>query len=354
MKSMKAIFIIIFLAVSFFSSYGQKYNFSRITMLPGDVNVKSELSKPYLMPDNLVLFFVNTIQGKGQEVWWAVKKDNQWQPAAKFESKVNLGQNNFMAGANYDNSRMYVMNMIKDRRVEKCELFEVENINGMWNTPKRSVLPELNISGKFLDITVAQDENIMIISMESQDSQGKEDLYVSKKNEDGSWTTPMNMGKDINTEMSEIAPFLTDGGRTLFFASNGRKGLGDYDVYVARRTDTSWTHWSTPVNLGSGINTSSFDAYLMLSNQNEAYFVSNRNGGVSQIYVATFEKGKDDILTTPQNSDLPLDTRVIQAGNDLNRVENMQKDAVKKPSGMVKGTKKIIFMPGQKKYVYQN
>lgn len=349
MKGTTILFLLICLRLA---SFGQAYDFSNIIRLPDEINIKSELSKPYLMPDNQVLFFVNTVPDKGQEIWWCARDGKKWQPAAKFESLINQAKSNFIVGASYDNARMYVMNLINDRRMAGFELYEIGNNDGIWSDARQTSLPSLDITGKYMDAVISSDENYLLFSMENEYSYGKEDLFISIKQLNGSWSAPMNLGSDINTEASEIAPFLTDDGKTLFFATNG-KGFGDYDIYMSRKIDNSWTHWTTPVNLGDKINSAKFDAYMMISNNNEAFFVSNRGGANSEIYTALFEIKPVFINTTPLASN-PMEAKLLKAERLLNNVDSLQRSSGKNPKNFIKGTKKLIYIPGEKRYIYVN
>ncbi len=110
--------------------------------------------------------------------------------------------------------------------------------------------------------------------------EGNTDIYVSLKNDSG-WSKPINLGPTINTPYSERSPFLHADGKTLYFSSNGHYGLGSLDVFKSvRLSDTSWTEWSEPVNLGKDINTSGFDVAYKISTDGEyAFFSSDRPGG---------------------------------------------------------------------------
>ena len=89
--------------------------------------------------------------------------------------------------------------------------------------------------------------------------------------------------------------------KLLFFASNGHEGYGDADIFMSRRLYDSWGIWSDPINLGSNINSSAFDAYFFLYDNKEVYFASNRGGGLSDIYKSTVtaqESTKEAALLT--------------------------------------------------------
>ena len=83
---------------------------------------------------------------------------------------------------------------------------------------------------------------------------GNTDIYVSRKTKSG-WSKPINMGKVINTPFSERSPFMHPDMKTMYFSSEGHGSLGRLDVYkTTRLSDTSWTQWSDPINMGKEIN----------------------------------------------------------------------------------------------------
>jgi outer membrane protein OmpA-like peptidoglycan-associated protein len=109
---------------------------------------------------------------------------------------------------------------------------------------------------------------------------GNTDIWVSLRTDSG-WSHPFNLGAAINTPYSERSPFLHPDGKTLYFSSNGHYGLGSLDVFKSvRLSDTSWTEWSEPVNLGKDINTAGYDvAYKITTDGKYAFFSSDRDGG---------------------------------------------------------------------------
>jgi hypothetical protein len=58
---------------------------------------------------------------------------------------------------------------------------------------------------------------------------GGTDIYVVEYS-DGNWGTPVNMGKEINSEGNEMFPFVDPSGN-LYFASDGHEGLGGLDIF---------------------------------------------------------------------------------------------------------------------------
>lgn len=108
---------------------------------------------------------------------------------------------------------------------------------------------------------------------------GGTDIYYCRMGADGNWQEPVNMGPAINTAGNERTPFL-DATGTLYFASDGRAGMGGLDLYKAEKGST----WKV-VNLGSPINSPQDDFAPFFADSSNLYFSSNRLSG----------KGSDDI-----------------------------------------------------------
>ncbi len=110
---------------------------------------------------------------------------------------------------------------------------------------------------------------------------GGRDLYMSEKLGD-SWSKPINLGPEINTEKDEVFPFFHENG-ILFFASDGHEGFGGLDIFIV---DLSTREWGAVTNLGKPFNSPQDDFGIIVeSSGKRGYFSSNRTEGA----------GKDDI-----------------------------------------------------------
>ena len=123
--------------------------------------------------------------------------------------------------------------------------------------------------------TISPDGKVLMFSSDMPGGSGGSDIYMSRKGGDGEWSEPKNLGNVINTEGDEFFPYLADN-NTLFFSSDGHEGLGGLDVYMSK-WDESAGAFSTPVNLGTPINSSYDDISLALyADGRSSYFSSNR------------------------------------------------------------------------------
>ena len=101
--------------------------------------------------------------------------------------------------------------------------------------------------------------------------------------------TPTNLGPTVNSSSSDGGPSISADGLSLFFNSNRPDGHGYLDIYVATRATTE-EDWGTPVNLGPTVNSSSSDGGPCLSADGlSLFFHSSRIGGYggSDIWVTT-------------------------------------------------------------------
>jgi len=106
---------------------------------------------------------------------------------------------------------------------------------------------------------------------------GNMDIYVCTKTDSG-WSDPINIGSTINTPFAERSPFLSADGKTLYFSSDGHHGLGRLDVFKSiRLSDTSWTEWSEPENLGRYINSVDDDWGYKFGVTGDSAFFASKN-----------------------------------------------------------------------------
>lgn len=103
------------------------------------------------------------------------------------------------------------------------------------------------------------------------------DIYVSLKTPQGTWGKPMSLGPVINTIYTDRSPYLHSDMKTLYFSSDGHAGLGNLDVFKSTRlADTCWDCWSTPVNLGKEINNSEENWGYRIAPDGETFYFAGR------------------------------------------------------------------------------
>ena len=173
----------------------------------------------------------------------------------------------------------------------------------IWTAPQ-SVSTQINSSYNEGTCSVTADGNFLIFtSCDSPDSQGSCDLYSAEKVE-GEWQAPKNMGTKINSSSWDSQPSLSADGRMLFFSSDRRGGFGGNDIwYASRKADGTW---SESKNMGAPINTPKDEISPFLFFNNETlFFASDGHLGLGgmDIFLSRISKGG---FQEPENLGLPI------------------------------------------------
>ena len=116
---------------------------------------------------------------------------------------------------------------------------------------------------------------------------GRSDLWVTMRaTKDDPWNTPINLGPVVNSSSYDFHPEVSSDGLTLYFQSNRAGGSGGHDLWMTTRS-TKDDSWSTPVNLGSAINTSGWDGHPNISTDGLALFFASGDDVVTTMRATT-------------------------------------------------------------------
>lgn len=130
-------------------------------------------------------------------------------------------------------------------------------------------------------ITVTPDGEHMYFVSDREGGFGGRDIYRIVKLPNGEWSEPMNMGPTINTPYDEDSPFIAVNNKTLYYSSNGPSSMGGFDVFVSFRDEDN--NWSTPLNMGYPINSAGDDIFYTTTIDGlRGYLSSFRNGGYGE------------------------------------------------------------------------
>ncbi|MEO8762213.1 MAG: OmpA family protein, partial [Bacteroidia bacterium] len=137
-------------------------------------------------------------------------------------------------------------------------------------------------------ISISKDGKTIYFSSEHKDGLGGLDIYKLEKQADGTWTKATNLGNVINTDENDGSPFISEDGKTLYFSSKGHNGFGGYDIFKSTFNGTSW---SEPENMGIPFNSAGDDIYMTINKaETGGYLSSSRAGGYGDedIYEITY------------------------------------------------------------------
>lgn len=245
------------------------------------INSSSSEKIPIISPDGRHLFFSAQGENKLDQVYMAKRESKEkWGDKIKMPWPINLDQSSSgIFSISPDNNTLFMNGRYEDSVYVGTGISYITRGEKGWEAPTNIEIVNYKNEGDQVEHHLSADGKTLLHSIiDSRDSQGAYDLYVSFRINDSTWSQPMNLGKELNTKGDEISPFLSPDTRTLYFSTTGRGGFGSADIFVSRRLDESWTNWSTPQNLGPDVNTAEWDGYFSLDARGVfAYFTSKAN-----------------------------------------------------------------------------
>jgi outer membrane protein OmpA-like peptidoglycan-associated protein/tetratricopeptide (TPR) repeat protein len=225
----------------------------------------------------------------------------EWSQTVALDERYNTVYHDVINGFSKDGSLVY-MSKSKDMYFDYGDIY-MNNFFEATTTTENFKLPNTLNSNDWDGDVFFFDNNVMFFSSDRKGGYGGKDIYVTKKDNAGKWSTPSNLGPGVNTPYDEISPFLAADGRTLFFSSNNLESMGGYDVFKVTFQE-KLNNWTVPENLGIPINSAGNEDYFKISVDGlRAFFSSNRTDGfgMRDLYVVYFRTHRAE-QQTPQDS----------------------------------------------------
>jgi outer membrane protein OmpA-like peptidoglycan-associated protein len=283
----------------------------KIEKLPPAINSQYEEIKPFISAAGDSLFFIRSYSPEnrggdyaGEDIWLSVFEEGVgWNRANNTFGYRNQPGPDILIGESVDGKFLFTLQYLTSGQDRIIKIHQ-NKIHARDSTDRKTSEPfgEIKVGNDYHDLYLNPEGTILLISMTGLNTLGLEDLYVSLKSEDGSWSNPTHLGPKVNSRGFEISPFLSRDQRTLYFASNGHPGMGDADIFYCKRLDDGWGNWSEPINMGSPFNSPRFDAYLCFNREKEYYFSSNRDGTYSDIFRVTGREAQSTELNGIEKS----------------------------------------------------
>ncbi|CAN1565782.1 MotB Flagellar motor protein [Flavobacteriaceae bacterium] len=199
-------------------------------------------------------------------------------PVKELNSKFHDGSVTISKDGNtmYFTSDSFRENSFEKDKANKLKLgrnniFKATFENGKWSTI--TSLPFNSSDYSTGNPSLTKDGKTLYFSSNMPGSIGGVDIWKVSISENGSFGTPENLGKKVNTEGNESFPFITNE-NVLYFSSDAKQGLGGLDVYsIDLKAGTEAKNVGKPVNSDKDDFSFSFN-----ENKNFGFVASNRNG----------------------------------------------------------------------------
>lgn len=152
----------------------------------------------------------------------------------RFGKMINTKYGDGSGSFNRERNKFYYTNCDLER--EDCHIYLSKLEGGRWSEPKPLNLNinEYGYDSKHPNLSPGGDTLFYVSNR--QGGRGGLDIYMSINAGNENWGPPISLGDQINTPFNEVSPFYDVKERVLFFASDGHRGFGGFDIYIARGT----------------------------------------------------------------------------------------------------------------------
>jgi outer membrane protein OmpA-like peptidoglycan-associated protein len=172
-----------------------------------------------------------------------------------------------------------------------CDLYISYLMPGGWSVPE-NLGPSINTEFWESAPSLSPDKRDLYFASRRPGGYGGGDIYVSHRLQNGEWSEAENLGPPINTIGDEGTPFIHADNLTLYFTSDGHQGYGQDDLFLTRKdADGKWTK---PENLGYPINTVENEGSMVVAADGKtAYYASDRADTRGELDLYSFELRED-------------------------------------------------------------
>jgi outer membrane protein OmpA-like peptidoglycan-associated protein len=229
-----------------------------------------------------MIYFTRKTKGN-EDIWTSAFRDGAWTPAIPIDEPVIEGIDRVVSVNSYDNDGahtiaptgrfLFFTSCGRPRGFGSCDLYFSKRSGNEWGKPT-ILVPPINTGAWETQPCISADGKQLFFVSNREGGIGRGDIYVSTIMDNGSFSPPENLGAAINTSGNEDKPFIHPDGITLYFSSDGHPGFGQRDLFMSRKENGKWT---TPINLGGQINSSGDESAIFINALGTKAYISKQN-----------------------------------------------------------------------------
>nr|WP_321406305.1 hypothetical protein [uncultured Carboxylicivirga sp.] len=248
--------------------------------------------------------------GQYPEKIYSAQFDGEWENASSLTHFFKNPEHESALSLSADGNELFIYRNDDEGK----SIYVSRKVDGEWQEPEKLPYP-INTLADETHASLSADKSTLFFVSNREGGYGGTDIYMVKKNTDGSWGQVHNLGPVVNTKYDEETAMIHPDGTTLYFASEGHNSMGRLDVFFTQmRADSTW---EAPVNLGYPINTPDDDFFFIPTlDKSKAYYASarfNDNYGGSDIYKVEFDDAFEGELAIIEGE--VNDKKVLEEGS---------------------------------------
>jgi len=243
-----------------------------ISHLKGNVNTYGPELNFVQIDENTAYYTSSTLQEDIYQsaIFSSTLKDGKWQKG----KYINLGNSYSTANSHFPkNELVFYFSACDDQG--NCKI-ALRNYKKQITEELNSNINLVNSTNTQPHIAIHNQQKVLYFVSDRKGGFGGMDIWLSIINKDGNYGIPINAGNKINSKFDEITPFFNSFEEVLYFSSNRKNGVGEFDIYTA---NGKLNLWEKPIN-AIQLNTKQDEMYLSFYSQTKGYFASNRKGAL--------------------------------------------------------------------------
>ncbi|MBL7730060.1 MAG: PD40 domain-containing protein [Chitinophagaceae bacterium] len=246
---------------------------------------------PTLSIDGSKMVFTRRINNTNEDFYYSEWKDGNWQPAKPMEGDINTDQNEAAQNISADGEWMVLTADGRREGFGNYDLYmSMSNAFG-WTAPQ-NLGGLLNSDQWDAQPCLSPDKRSLYFASRRPGGLGGIDIYVSYMKPNGRWSSPENLGPGINTAGDDQCPFIHADNQTMYFVSDGWPGYGGDDLFVVRKDPGG--QWGKPENLGYPVNTVNDEGTVFIAADGKtAFYASDRSDTKGGYDIYSFELRED-------------------------------------------------------------
>lgn len=257
------------------SAAARNYVFKPENLGPG-VNSSDPEYFPSLPIEGGELIFTRRVNNYNEDFFLSSQQQGTWNKAMRLNGSINTPENEGAQIIAQDGRWLVFTACNRPDGRGSCDIYISYNTPEGWSEAI-NMGDKINSEHWESQPCLSPDKKDLYFVSRRPGGFGGLDIYVAHLQPNGRFGPAQNMGPGFNTSGDETTPFMHADNQTFYFTSNGWPGLGEGDLFVSRREDTTW---SAPQNLGYPINTINNESSLFIAADGKtAYYASNRSEG---------------------------------------------------------------------------
>lgn len=278
----------------FVLSYNSLNFQQNLQKLGNEINTDDNEYFPKLTADADKIIFTRKVNNK-ESFYESRRTEEGWKTAHSIVGNINSEA--FNEGSHcisLDGKHLFFAGCNRPDGLGSCDIYVSKNVNGEWSSPHNLGAP-INTKGWESQPAISADGRTLYFVSTRPGGYGGTDIWKSELLDNGSWSTPVNLGPEINTPYNESSPYIHPDNKTLYFASDGWPGFGQKDIFSSQMDSTG--SWSRPKNLGPEVNSYTNQNDFQLNLDGKSAFLASENE--NHTYNIYFVELPENLFATP-------------------------------------------------------